>query len=92
MLVRVKTKEELLKLGLTENNGELWDTSLNDCLTGKMLDTLGKVYKVEKLKKFDDGRNGLYIKYDDWTDVSFTYYPKWVEVMNTKAAKILFKR
>lgn len=82
-LIRIKTKEELLQQGLQEEEtGDLYCANNRDAITENMLHTLGKVYCIKGIY-----RNSIFID-----ETQLNYYESWVELLNTPAAKLLFKR
>lgn len=88
-LVRVKTIKELLKAGLVEEDpglsSDLIDKYYNDTFIEYMFSVCGKLAFVTEVV-------GNTISLDDGLDdQQYNYYPSWVTLVDTKAAKILFK-
>jgi hypothetical protein len=81
-LVRVKTKKLLLKADLKEAFGNLNDNTVMNCISSQMMGYLGKTYLVSKGLS-----NGFYLNGAG----SYIFYEHWVDVIDTKAAKLLYE-
>ena len=98
-LVRIKTKEEILKDKNTfiASDGDIYCRKNNDTIAELMFPFLGKMFTIIKVNK-NIHKDYIGISYylntnptDTDCEMSYNYYPSWITPINTKAAKLLFK-